>query len=157
MPKLFIVGGSDAGISAALRAREIAPEWQVSVAVADRYPNFSICGIPYSLSREVREVDDLAHRNAADIQRLGIELLLNHRIETIDPNAHRIIALRPDGQVSEYGYDKLVCSSRRKSSKSVKERPRRSTNHAATMSTSRRATALSNASSADRSLRPLCS
>ena len=42
MPKLFIVGGSDAGISAALRARELAPEWQVSVAVADRYPNFSI-------------------------------------------------------------------------------------------------------------------
>ena len=108
MPKLFIVGGSDAGISAALRAREIAPEWQVSVAVADRYPNFSICGIPYYLSREVREVDDLAHRKAADIQRLGIDLLLDHRIETIDPKAHRVIALRPDGQVSEYGYDKLV-------------------------------------------------
>jgi NADPH-dependent 2,4-dienoyl-CoA reductase/sulfur reductase-like enzyme len=53
-------------------------------------------------------VDDLAHRKAADIQRLGIELLLDHRIEKIDPNVHRVIALRPDGQVSEYSYDKLV-------------------------------------------------
>jgi hypothetical protein len=62
MPKLFIVGGSDAGISAALRARELAPEWQVTVAVADRYPNFSICGIPYYLSKEVAEADNLTHR-----------------------------------------------------------------------------------------------
>ncbi len=34
MRRLFIVGGSDAGISAALRARELAPDWQVTVAVA---------------------------------------------------------------------------------------------------------------------------
>src|SRR5271166_4268295 len=31
MPRLFIVGGSDAGISAALRARELAPDWQLTV------------------------------------------------------------------------------------------------------------------------------
>jgi hypothetical protein len=76
MPRLFIVGGSDAGISAALRARELAPEWEVTVAVADRYPNFSICGIPYYLSGEVHDAADLAHRKAADIEALGIELLL---------------------------------------------------------------------------------
>jgi NADPH-dependent 2,4-dienoyl-CoA reductase/sulfur reductase-like enzyme len=59
MPRLFIIGGSDAGISAALRARELAPDWHVTVAVADRYPNFSICGIPYYLSREVDIANDL--------------------------------------------------------------------------------------------------
>jgi len=104
----MIVGGSDAGISAALRARELAPDWQVTVAVADAYPNFSICGIPYYLSREVHEVNDLAHRKAADIQRMGVELLLGHHIEMIDPSAKRVVALRPGGQVAEYTYDKLV-------------------------------------------------
>jgi len=108
MSRLFIVGGSDAGISAALRARELAADWQVTVAVADRYPNFSICGIPYYLSGEVPDVNDLAHRKATDIQRMGVDLLLDHRVEKIEPSAHRVIALRPDGQVSEYAYDKLI-------------------------------------------------
>jgi NADPH-dependent 2,4-dienoyl-CoA reductase/sulfur reductase-like enzyme len=106
--RLFIVGGSDAGISAALRARELAPEWQVIVAVADHYPNFSICGIPYFLSREVPEADHLAHRKAADIRALGVELLLGHRIERIDPSAHRVVARTVEGAMSEHGYDKLV-------------------------------------------------
>lgn len=42
---LVMIGGSDAGISAALRARELNPGAEVSVVVADAYPNFSICGI----------------------------------------------------------------------------------------------------------------
>jgi NADPH-dependent 2,4-dienoyl-CoA reductase/sulfur reductase-like enzyme len=43
---LVMIGGSDAGISAALRARKLDPGAEVSVVVADAYPNFSICGIP---------------------------------------------------------------------------------------------------------------
>ena len=43
---LVMIGGSDAGISAALRARELDPGADVTVVVADAYPNFSICGIP---------------------------------------------------------------------------------------------------------------
>ena len=50
---LVMIGGSDAGISAALRARELDPGAEVTVVVADAYPNFSICGIPYYLSGEV--------------------------------------------------------------------------------------------------------
>jgi NADPH-dependent 2,4-dienoyl-CoA reductase/sulfur reductase-like enzyme len=42
---LVMIGGSDAGISAALRARELDPGAEVSVVVADAYPNFSICGL----------------------------------------------------------------------------------------------------------------
>ena len=44
---LVAIGGSDAGISTALRARELDPSVDVTVVVADAYPNFSICGIPY--------------------------------------------------------------------------------------------------------------
>lgn len=43
---LVAIGGSDAGISAALRARELDPSSEVTVVVADAFPNFSICGIP---------------------------------------------------------------------------------------------------------------
>jgi NADPH-dependent 2,4-dienoyl-CoA reductase/sulfur reductase-like enzyme len=41
---LVMIGGSDAGISAALRARELDPAADVTVIAADTYPNFSICG-----------------------------------------------------------------------------------------------------------------
>ena len=52
-PHIVAIGGSDAGISAALRARELDPSAEVTVVVADAYPNFSICGIPYYVSGEV--------------------------------------------------------------------------------------------------------
>lgn len=108
MKHLFVVGGSDAGISAALRARELAPEWHVTVAVADRFPNFSICGIPYFLSREVPAAENLAHRKASDIEALGITLLLDHRVERIDPAAHRVSGRNAEGAPFEHGYDKLL-------------------------------------------------
>ncbi len=108
MPRLFIIGGSDAGISAALRARELAPDWEVTVAVADAYPNFSICGIPYFLSKEVARVDSLAHRKADDIRALGIELLLDHRAEHIESGEQRVLIRDKSGQKSNHAYDKLV-------------------------------------------------
>jgi NADPH-dependent 2,4-dienoyl-CoA reductase/sulfur reductase-like enzyme len=107
MSRLFIVGGSDAGISAALRARELEPEWKITVAVADHYPNFSICGIPYLVRQEVTDADNLAHRKATDIQSMGIELLLGHRVERIDVSARRVLA-RSVGVASEHDYDRLV-------------------------------------------------
>ena len=51
--RLVIVGGSDAGIAAGLRATELEPEVETTVLVADRYPSFSICGLPYWLGGEV--------------------------------------------------------------------------------------------------------
>ena len=53
MTKLLIIGGSDAGISAALRAKEVDAQAEVSVIVADSFPNYSICGLPFYLSGEV--------------------------------------------------------------------------------------------------------
>jgi NADPH-dependent 2,4-dienoyl-CoA reductase/sulfur reductase-like enzyme len=67
--RLVVIGGSDAGISAGLRARELDPSVEVSLLVADAYPNFSICGPPYYLSGDVPDWRDLAHRTSADLVR----------------------------------------------------------------------------------------
>jgi NADPH-dependent 2,4-dienoyl-CoA reductase/sulfur reductase-like enzyme len=53
--RLLIIGGSDAGIAVALRTREVNPEAEVTVVVADAYPNYSICGLPFYLSGEVED------------------------------------------------------------------------------------------------------
>jgi len=41
----------------------------VSVVLADRFPNYSICGLPFYLSGEVPDWHWLAHRTAEDITR----------------------------------------------------------------------------------------
>ena len=66
--RLVIVGGSDAGISAGLRARELDPAIRPTLVLADANPNFSICGIPYWLSGEVSERRNLAHRTREDLE-----------------------------------------------------------------------------------------
>src|ERR1700728_2312881 len=81
---LVMVGGSDAGISAALRAREIAPGAEVTLVVADAYPNFSICGIPYYISGQVRSWQNLAHRTITDLEAAGMTLRLETTARRID-------------------------------------------------------------------------
>lgn len=108
MLKLLIIGGSDAGISAALRAKEIEPEIKVTVVVADRYPNFSICGLPFYLSGEVPDWRTLAHRTAAEIEKQGVRLLMEHRATRIDPAAKTVTAVNKSGQTLVFEYDKLI-------------------------------------------------
>ena len=66
--QLVIIGGSDAGISAALRAKECNPSVEVTVLVADSFPNFSICGLPFFLSGEVPDWRTLAHRTIGGLK-----------------------------------------------------------------------------------------
>lgn len=106
--KVLIIGGSDAGISAGLAARDHDPTSEVALLVADEYPNFSICGIPYHISGEVPDWRYLAHRTAADLERAGLQLQLGHRVAVIDPAAHTVTANGPGGDTTTIGYDRLI-------------------------------------------------
>jgi NADPH-dependent 2,4-dienoyl-CoA reductase/sulfur reductase-like enzyme len=105
---LVAVGGSDAGISAALRARELDPSAEVTVVVADAYPNFSICGIPYYVSGEVTHWRNLAHRTYADLEDTDMKLRLDTLATSIDVGGRRLAVRAPDGSESLIDYDELV-------------------------------------------------
>jgi NADPH-dependent 2,4-dienoyl-CoA reductase/sulfur reductase-like enzyme len=106
---LLIIGGSDGGIAAALRAREVDPTVEVTVLVADAFPNFSICGLPYFLSGDVPDWRDLAHRTTADLEQTGMRLLLDHTAQAIDPAAKQVtVTNRSDGRERTLAYDRLV-------------------------------------------------
>jgi NADPH-dependent 2,4-dienoyl-CoA reductase/sulfur reductase-like enzyme len=106
--RLVIVGGSDAGISAGLRAKELDSSTEVVLLLADRFPNYSICGLPFYISGETADWRDLAHRKLPDLQSAGLELLMEHRVTSIDPGAKTVNALDSGGQAVTVGYDKLV-------------------------------------------------
>jgi NADPH-dependent 2,4-dienoyl-CoA reductase/sulfur reductase-like enzyme len=105
---LVMIGGSDAGISAALRARELAPGAEVSVVVADAYPNFSICGIPYYVSGEVTHWRNLAHRTTADLEATGMNLRLDTTARRIDVSGRKLLVTGLKGHEELLAYDKLV-------------------------------------------------
>ena len=105
---LVAIGGSDAGISTALRARELDPSVDVTVVVADAYPNFSICGIPYYFSREVQPWQSLAHRTHADLEATGMNLRLDTLATSIDVNGRTLTVRAATGTESTIAYDALM-------------------------------------------------
>jgi NADPH-dependent 2,4-dienoyl-CoA reductase/sulfur reductase-like enzyme len=106
--RVVAIGGSDAGISAALRARELDPTAEVTVVLADTYPNFSICGIFYYVSGDVADWRDLAHRSAADLEATGMMLRLDTVARQIDADAHRVLLAPAEGGEEWLEYDALI-------------------------------------------------
>lgn len=100
----LIIGGSDAGISAALRARELDREAVISVVLADGYPNFSICGLPFFLSGETPDWHQLAHRTEFE----GIELQTWHRAVSIDPDRNTVLLIDRENRQKKVSYDRLL-------------------------------------------------
>ena len=100
---LLIIGGSDAGISAALRAREIDSKATITVLLADSFPNFSICGLPFYLSGETPDWRHLAHRNEFP----GIDILPNRRAKLVNPSEKHVL-VRHEGVTKPMSYDRLV-------------------------------------------------
>ncbi|MFB2837221.1 FAD-dependent oxidoreductase [Floridanema evergladense] len=108
MTQLLIVGGSDAGISAALRAKELDSTVTPIIVMADDFPNFSICGLPFFLSGEVADWRNLAHRTKEDITLAGIQLLTNHTATAIRPQEKVVIAVDIEGNEKLLTYDRLL-------------------------------------------------
>jgi NADPH-dependent 2,4-dienoyl-CoA reductase/sulfur reductase-like enzyme len=106
--RLAIVGGSDAGIEAARRARDLDPAVEVTVLVADAYPNYSICGLPYYLAGDVPDWRSLAHRTRDELEATGMRLLLEHRVTAIDAHAKHLTIRRADGSATALEYDRLI-------------------------------------------------
>ena len=107
--RLVIIGGSDAGISAALRARELDPTTEVTVVVAGSYPNFSISGIPYYVSGEVGHWTRLGHRSPRRPRGHRDAATARHpshchRHRRPEPSASN----DPDGSSELIAYDELV-------------------------------------------------
>jgi NADPH-dependent 2,4-dienoyl-CoA reductase/sulfur reductase-like enzyme len=100
--RFLIMGGSDAGISAALRALQIAPV-EVTVVLADTFPNFSICGLPFFLSGETPDWRTLAHRTEFE----GIEPLTNCTAREISFENQSVEIAEQDGHKT-LRYDRLL-------------------------------------------------
>ena len=102
--RFVIIGGSDAGISAALRARELDASAQITVVLADEFPNYSICGLPFYVSGETPDWHQLAHRTDFE----SIDLIRNHSARVVEPSGRTISISDKANHVRSIAFDVLL-------------------------------------------------
>jgi len=61
-------------------------------------PTFSICGIQFLVSGDVRDWRMLAHRSMADLEAAGVRLLLNTTANDVEVDARRLSVADGDGR-----------------------------------------------------------
>jgi NADPH-dependent 2,4-dienoyl-CoA reductase/sulfur reductase-like enzyme len=107
--RLVILGGVAAGTKAASRARRLHPEIEITVYQEEPEPSISECGLPYLLSGVVEKRDRLVARTPAKFAEKGVEVLVRHRVESIDATGKKlsVVDLRT-GEAFEDVYDRLV-------------------------------------------------
>lgn len=106
--RILVIGADAAGMSAAHQAMRTARvtgrDVTVTVLEAGEHTSYSACGIPYVVSGEVGDVDDLVARTAEEHRAAGIDLRMNARVRRVDPE-EQTVALADE---SRLGYDQLV-------------------------------------------------
>ncbi len=107
---LIVIGGGAAGMSIAAAAKRARPEWRVVVIEAGNWISYASCGIPYYIGGEVKSLDSMIVLDPKTaLEKKGIEALIKHRIESIDPNAKTVTVVELDNDRRfEMKYGKLA-------------------------------------------------
>jgi len=87
-----------------MRARELDRTLEITVALADGYPNFSICGLPFFLSGETPDWNQLAHRT----EFAGVSLRLWHRARSINTAGQIVELVDRENHTIFASYNRLI-------------------------------------------------
>ena len=108
--KIIIVGGNAAGPAAAAKAKRVNPDAEVIIFEAGSYISTGTCELPYVLSDEIKNVEDIIFFDADRFYKeKGVKVYLNHMVEEINTKAKSVrVHNLKDGTFSDYSYDKLI-------------------------------------------------
>ena len=112
---VIIVGGVALGSKAACRFKRLEPGSRVTIIDQDRFVSYGGCGIPFYVSGDVSDVNDLRKtsfhmlRDEAFFKNCkDIEVITRTRVERIDRENRQIHIRREDGSTEALPYDQLV-------------------------------------------------
>src|ERR1035437_3814999 len=108
--KIIIVGGNAAGPAAAAKAKRVNPEAEVILFEAGNFISTGTCEIPYVLSNEIKNIEDIIFFNPEEFYRQkGVKVFVNHLVEEINTKEKFVkVQNLKDGTFTNYYYDKLV-------------------------------------------------
>lgn len=106
----LIIGGNAAGMTAASRAKRLAPSLDITVIEAGRHISYSICGLPYWLGGRVSRFDDLVYFTPETLRNdRGISARVETRAVEILPARRSVVVedlVRGEKEILKY--DKLL-------------------------------------------------
>lgn len=109
--RLVVVGGDAAGMSAASQARRLKGPDQLEIVAFERghFSSYSACGIPYWVSGDVDERDELIARTPEEHRGRGIDLRMRTEVTELDVPGGRVRSRDlASGTESWTSYDHLV-------------------------------------------------
>ncbi|MDO3647022.1 FAD-dependent oxidoreductase [Nocardia mangyaensis] len=109
--RMVIIGADATGMSAASQARRLREADELEIIVFDKgnHTSYSACGIPYWVSGDVADADDLIARSPAEHRARDIDLRLRTEVTDIDVARRRVLARDLDTDEQTWmTYDKLV-------------------------------------------------
>jgi NADPH-dependent 2,4-dienoyl-CoA reductase/sulfur reductase-like enzyme/rhodanese-related sulfurtransferase len=108
--RIVIVGGVAGGMSAAARARRVDEHAEITVLEQGAYVSFANCGLPYHLSGEIAQRDDLLlHTPESLAESLNLDVRTGHRVTGIDRNAQKV-TIQSGDDTYLLPYDALLLS-----------------------------------------------
>ncbi|MBU1194533.1 MAG: FAD-dependent oxidoreductase [Proteobacteria bacterium] len=103
-----IIGGDAAGMSAASRARRLAPDMEIIVLEQTFDVSYSACSMPYNIAEPGIDMENLVVRKAdVFIAKNKINLLTGHRVTAIDRGAKKVSGITIEGALFAFDYDTL--------------------------------------------------
>lgn len=108
--RLVVIGGVAAGLSAASRARRVNPQLEILVYEKGQDVSYSACGLPYLISKQVRDADSLRVYSPEFFRsRRNIQVFTNHAVAEFSVTNRRVTVIpAAGGEVQEIHYDRLV-------------------------------------------------
>ena len=105
--KIVIIGDNASGSTAASAVRKMDREAEITLIESEKYPAYSRCGLPYVLSGQIKNFEDLIVFPMQWYRMMNLELRLETNAKMIKP-AERTVTVEKDGKEEELHYDSLV-------------------------------------------------
>ncbi|EOD6225387.1 FAD-dependent oxidoreductase [Enterococcus hirae] len=108
--KIVIVGGVAGGMSAATRLRRLKEDAEIVAFEKGPYVSFANCGLPYYLSGEISERENLLVQTPESLAaRFQLDVRPNHEVTAVYPDEKKVEVLS-DGKKWQESYDVLLLS-----------------------------------------------
>ncbi|WP_460999230.1 FAD-dependent oxidoreductase [Streptomonospora sediminis] len=110
-PRLIVIGGDAAGMSAASQARRLRGAEDLEILALERGPHtsYSACGIPYLVGKTVSSPGELVSRDPETFRRdFGIDVRTSVEVEGIDLDRRTVTARAAGGGAREEPFDELM-------------------------------------------------
>ncbi|MBF6609008.1 MAG: FAD-dependent oxidoreductase [Flavobacterium sp.] len=107
-PKVVIIGGDAAGMSAASKIRRSNPEQPIIVFEKSAFTSYSACGIPYLISGKVDDYHELIVRSPEEFrEKYNIDVRIKHKVIAVDTQNNRV-QVEFENETFFESYDQLL-------------------------------------------------